>query len=41
MSGTIHFHYDQQNEIVIATPRWKITTEADVLAWFGTVRAST
>jgi hypothetical protein len=35
MSGTIHFHHDQQNDIVIATPHWKITTEADVLAWFA------
>jgi hypothetical protein len=35
MPGTIHFQYDEQNQIVIATPRWKINTEADVLAWFG------
>ena len=35
MSGTIHFHYDELNDIVIATPHWKITTEADVVAWFA------
>jgi hypothetical protein len=35
MPGTIHFHYDEQFQIVIATPHWKITTEADVIAWFG------
>jgi hypothetical protein len=35
MAGTIHFQYDEQNQIVIATPRWKIDTEADVIAWYG------
>ncbi len=35
MPGTIDFRYDEQNDIIIATPHWKIATEADVLAWFG------
>ncbi len=35
MSGTIQFEYDEKNQIVIATPHWKIVTEADVLTWFS------
>jgi hypothetical protein len=33
MPGKIHFTYDPVNDIVIATPRWSITTEQDCHAW--------
>jgi hypothetical protein len=35
MPGSIDFQYDEQNDIVVATPHWKIATEADVRAWYG------
>jgi hypothetical protein len=35
MSGTIDFQHDRAHDIVIATPHWKIATEADVTAWWG------
>jgi hypothetical protein len=35
MAGTIDFHHDQKHDIVIATPHWRISTEADVHAWFA------
>jgi hypothetical protein len=33
MKGRIEFDYDQANDLVIATPRWVIETEADVAQW--------
>ena len=39
MSGTIDFVYDVDNDIVVATPHWKINTQADVLEWFGQYQA--
>ena len=33
MKGKIEFQYDQVNDLVIATPRWIIETEADVIQW--------
>jgi hypothetical protein len=35
MRGTIDFHYDEENDLVIATPHWKIAAEADAIAWYG------
>jgi hypothetical protein len=35
MRGTIDFHHDEVNDLVIATPHWKITSEADAIAWYG------
>jgi hypothetical protein len=35
MPGTIDFHYDDQNDIIVATPHWKIATEGDVRTWYG------
>jgi hypothetical protein len=35
MSGTIDFRYDEKNDVVIATPHWKIASEADLAAWYG------
>jgi hypothetical protein len=33
MKGRIEFEYDQVNDLVVATPRWVIETEADVAEW--------
>jgi hypothetical protein len=33
MTGTIEFHHDVANDIVIVTPRWKIETVADIATW--------
>ena len=33
MNGKIEFRYDGANDLVIATPRWVIETEADVALW--------
>ena len=33
MKGKIEFEYDQENDLVVATPRWVIETEADVALW--------
>jgi len=35
MTGTIEFHYDEKNDIIVATPHWKIASEADAIAWYG------
>ncbi len=35
MPGTIDFRHDREHDIIIATPHWKIETEADVETWFG------
>jgi hypothetical protein len=35
MSGSIDFRYDQDRDIVIATPHWKIATENDVTTWLS------
>ena len=32
--GRIDFQHDKMNDVVIATPHWKIETEADVIAWY-------
>jgi len=32
--GRIEFQYDAVNDLIIATPRWTIETEADVDAWY-------
>src|SRR5450432_1615210 len=34
MKGKIDFQYDRANDLVIATPRWVIETEADVAEWY-------
>lgn len=34
MAGTIDFKYDAAQDIVIATPKWKITTKEDCETWF-------
>lgn len=34
MKGTIKFNYDRDNDVIVATPHWKLETEADVKAWF-------
>jgi hypothetical protein len=34
MAGTIDFRYDREHDIIIATPHWRIATEADVVSWF-------
>jgi hypothetical protein len=34
MRGRIDFRHDKTHDIVIATPHWKIETEADVLEWY-------
>jgi hypothetical protein len=39
MGGRIDFRYDAENEIVIATPHWKIMTRDDVLEWYGQYEA--
>ncbi len=33
MTNRIDFHYDEKNDIVVATPHWHLKTEADVSAW--------
>lgn len=33
MKGTIDFRYDDTNDVVIATPRWRIETPADAADW--------
>lgn len=33
MIGTIDFRHDVENDIVIATPNWKIETKEDCEAW--------
>lgn len=33
LKGKIEFRYDGANDLVIATPRWVIETEADVALW--------
>jgi hypothetical protein len=35
MSGSIDFQYDEKNDIVVATPHWKIASEADAIAWYA------
>ncbi len=40
MGGRIDFRYDAEAQVVIATPHWKITTQADVLEWYGQYEAS-
>jgi hypothetical protein len=35
MKGKIEFNYDFLNDLVIATPRWKIEIREDVLAWYA------
>ncbi|MDD2775108.1 MAG: hypothetical protein PHU06_04055 [Gallionella sp.] len=34
MTGTIQFQYDEENDVVIVTPHWKIETKEDCEAWF-------
>lgn len=34
MTGTIQFQYDEENDVVIVTPHWKIATLEDCEAWF-------
>ena len=34
MKGTVTFAYDRANDVVVATPRWHLETEADVLACY-------
>jgi hypothetical protein len=34
MAGTIDFRYDSARDVLIATPRWKITTKEDCEAWY-------
>jgi hypothetical protein len=34
MPGTIDFRYDPAQDIVIATPKWNVTTGADCQEWF-------
>jgi len=35
MTGKIEFRYDGTEDIVIATPHWKIETQADVFEWYN------
>jgi hypothetical protein len=35
MPGKIHFKYDAANDIVIATPRWRIVTAQDCDTWLN------
>ena len=35
MKGTIDFTYDEKNDIVIATPHWKIETKEDCEIWYN------
>jgi hypothetical protein len=34
MPGTIDFRYDAAKDIVVATPRWRISTKEDCEVWF-------
>ena len=34
MLGTIDFTYDQANDVVIAVPKWTISSREDCEAWF-------
>ncbi len=34
VAGTILFQYDENNDVVIAIPNWKIETQADCEVWF-------
>lgn len=34
MKGRIDFHFDQANDVIIATPHWKIETEEDAKEWY-------
>jgi hypothetical protein len=34
MFGRIDFQYDEEHDIVIATPHWKVETEADLVEWY-------
>jgi hypothetical protein len=35
MVGTINFELDKVNDIVIATPNWKVDTKEDCEIWFN------
>lgn len=35
MKGKIDFEYDRGNDVIVATPHWKIETPEDVLVWFA------
>jgi hypothetical protein len=35
MAGTIDFQYDREHDLIVATPHWKLATEADVSTWYG------
>jgi len=35
VTGSIDFRHDEENDVVIATPHWKILNEADVIGWYG------
>jgi len=35
MKGTIDFNYDADNDIVIATPHWKIESKEDCVIWYN------
>jgi hypothetical protein len=39
MAGTIEFQYDQERDIVVATPHWKIASENDLPAWLAQYHA--
>ena len=34
MKGSVEFHHDVENDIVIVTPRWKIETPDDIAVWY-------
>lgn len=33
--GTIDFRYDEEHDLIVATPHWNIETKEDVQQWFG------
>jgi len=35
MEGTMEFSYDSENDIVIATPHWRIETKEDSEIWYN------
>lgn len=35
MKGTIDFKYDEENDVVIAIPHWKIETKEDCEIWYN------
>ncbi len=35
MTGTIDFKYDEENDIVIATPHWSIGSKEDCEIWYN------